>query len=430
MKKITLKAQILVPLTFALGILFSAFVYYVYHSQLKTFSGDVESRLEGVQELFKKQLASETELLNSIIEILATNQDLQQAWMTKDRLSLLEQSSPLLNELAIKHRITHFNFHNTDQTNFLRVYDPERFGDTINRFTLLEAMKTDHDSAGIELGKQGTMTLRAVHPWQINEQVVGYIEIGEGIDHIIEKLHNVLDVDLYISIYKEFLDKGKGELGIQLLNRSNNWDFSPFAVIISQTLENVPVELKDFLKKGQHDYMEMATNLKLFIDNRAYRVGVVPLFDAGVREIGDILILSDVTAQLSSFNKTILLAGGICTVVGLVLFILFPTLLGKLESTIAESTISDYHNNLELVVAKHKTDLTEALDKIKTLHGILPICTHCKQIRDDGGIWKQMETYISEHSEATFSHGICPDCQKKYYQEPHKKALKKSDKKK
>ena len=92
MKKITIKAQILVPLTFALGILLSAFVYYVYQSQLKAFSNDVERRLEGVQELFEKQLASETELLSSIIAMLAKKQDLQQAWTAKDRLSLLKQN--------------------------------------------------------------------------------------------------------------------------------------------------------------------------------------------------------------------------------------------------------------------------------------------------------------------------------------------------
>jgi hypothetical protein len=58
-----------------------------------------------------------------------------------------------------------------------------------------------------------------------------------------------------------------------------------------------------------------------------------------------------------------------------------------------------------------------AIDEIKVLHGILPICSYCKQIRDDMGLWKQMEDYIHAHSEAAFSHGICPDCMKKHYPE-------------
>jgi len=55
-------------------------------------------------------------------------------------------------------------------------------------------------------------------------------------------------------------------------------------------------------------------------------------------------------------------------------------------------------------------DLTQALAEVKNLTGLLPICGQCKKIRDDQGYWNQMETYISEHTEATFSHGVCPDC--------------------
>ena len=60
-------------------------------------------------------------------------------------------------------------------------------------------------------------------------------------------------------------------------------------------------------------------------------------------------------------------------------------------------------------------DLQDSLAKIKTLSGMLPICASCKKIRDDKGYWNQIETYIGKHSEAEFSHGICPECAKKLY---------------
>jgi len=60
-------------------------------------------------------------------------------------------------------------------------------------------------------------------------------------------------------------------------------------------------------------------------------------------------------------------------------------------------------------------DLKGALDKAKTLSGLLPICSHCKKIRDDKGYWSQIESYIRDHSEAEFSHSICQECAKKYY---------------
>ena len=62
-------------------------------------------------------------------------------------------------------------------------------------------------------------------------------------------------------------------------------------------------------------------------------------------------------------------------------------------------------------------ELEDALEKIKTLKGLLPICAHCKKIRDDTGYWAQVETYIEAHSLAEFSHGICPECARKHYPE-------------
>jgi PAS domain S-box-containing protein len=65
--------------------------------------------------------------------------------------------------------------------------------------------------------------------------------------------------------------------------------------------------------------------------------------------------------------------------------------------------------------AKLVADLTEALAEVKKLSGFLPICSSCKKIRDDQGYWRQVEEYIRDHSEAEFSHGICPECAKRLY---------------
>lgn len=61
--------------------------------------------------------------------------------------------------------------------------------------------------------------------------------------------------------------------------------------------------------------------------------------------------------------------------------------------------------------------LRDALTNVKQLSGLLPICAHCKKIRNDEGYWQQIEQYILEHSEADFSHGVCPECKEKLYAE-------------
>jgi DNA-binding response OmpR family regulator len=76
--------------------------------------------------------------------------------------------------------------------------------------------------------------------------------------------------------------------------------------------------------------------------------------------------------------------------------------------------------NLELAaknehLEKLNAELQETLKKLETLEGIIPICSFCKKIRDDQGYWDQVDSYISKHTRALFSHGLCPECLKKHY---------------
>ena len=68
-------------------------------------------------------------------------------------------------------------------------------------------------------------------------------------------------------------------------------------------------------------------------------------------------------------------------------------------------------------ITEIKNELRRKETEVKRLRGLLPICAACKQIRDDKGYWHQIESYIQDHSEAEFSHGICPKCTKKLYPE-------------
>ena len=78
-------------------------------------------------------------------------------------------------------------------------------------------------------------------------------------------------------------------------------------------------------------------------------------------------------------------------------------------------------------LTKVNSELREALDDLNTLHGILPICSSCKKIRDDEGGWSDMETYVSAHSETRFSHGLCSDCIRELYPEDADRLIKEMD---
>lgn len=89
------------------------------------------------------------------------------------------------------------------------------------------------------------------------------------------------------------------------------------------------------------------------------------------------------------------------------------------ETFCADGIFTDVteRKQLEMTLAEQTRGLREALARVKTLGGLIPICAGCKKIRDDKGYWNQIESYISQHSDALFSHGYCPDCLAEAYAE-------------
>jgi len=88
---------------------------------------------------------------------------------------------------------------------------------------------------------------------------------------------------------------------------------------------------------------------------------------------------------------------------------------GRIVGLVGVSKDITYRKQLERQRDQFIAELQDALASIRTLRGLLPICAHCKQIRDDEGYWHRVEHYIQEHTHAEFSHGICPDCARKHY---------------
>jgi len=92
-------------------------------------------------------------------------------------------------------------------------------------------------------------------------------------------------------------------------------------------------------------------------------------------------------------------------------FCSFAFLVGSLEKQRQRTMLSLQQTNRALQYA---------LDEVKTLHGLLPICVYCKQIRSEDGEWVRLEKYVREHTHADFSHGLCPECYKTHYPEIYK----------
>jgi hypothetical protein len=134
----------------------------------------------------------------------------------------------------------------------------------------------------------------------------------------------------------------------------------------------------------------------------------VPMM-SGEKFIGAAEIYYDITAEKQQLNKVLTRSS----------VLVFSIVLGLLTASMVilfiEKKIIYKRKHMQKEREKLIADLQDAIAKINTLKGLLPICSNCKKIRDDKGRWEQIESYIREHSEAELTHSICPECAKKLY---------------
>ena len=136
----------------------------------------------------------------------------------------------------------------------------------------------------------------------------------------------------------------------------------------------------------------------------------VPLMSDGNFR-GALEIYYDITARKQQLDKLLSRSSA------LVFFIALGLLLSIIIILFIENKNIFKRKQVEKERENLIAELQDAVAKIKTLSGLLPICSNCKKIRDDKGYWKQIEFYIREHSEAEFTHSMCPECAKNFYPE-------------
>ena len=136
----------------------------------------------------------------------------------------------------------------------------------------------------------------------------------------------------------------------------------------------------------------------------------VPLMSDGIF-LGAFEIYYDITARKKQLDKLLFRSSALVFVIASGLLLAIIVILFIENKTISK------RKQMEKEREKLIAELQDAAAKIKTLSGFLPICSSCKKIRDDKGYWKQIESYIRDHSEAEFTHSMCPICAKKFYPE-------------
>lgn len=332
--KTRLRVLFLLPMAIAISIIVLVLSLTLYQQS----KGDVQEGVIRVRtsaaKFYEESIRYDANALKAIMHALIKDKELSDALARQDRQALLQLATPLFENLKHDFQITHFYFTGADRVNLVRVHAPLRYGDTIERLTTLQAEKSGAIAYGVELGPLGTFTLRLVAPWydQRTRKLIGYVELGMEINHVINKLQDFFGIQTFTVINKTFLDRKKWESGMRALGRKPQWDQFPDVVASDQFFHSIPSLLAERLASGE---LQRGNTIKeLSHKGFSYRVTALPLEDAGGRAVAQMILIADVSRDEEIARKTVYISSAIAFVVGTVLFAFFYWLVGRIGARI------------------------------------------------------------------------------------------------
>lgn len=348
LKSGSVRVRVLIPLIAAFVAVFGGFVWVSYSNHKQKQGERCGILRNAVSRGLQGELERETGTIIAALEAVAWNTELRADMLVGDTEALYKRAKSFLDRMRWQNKITHLYFLNAERVCLLRVHQPARHGDRIDRFTAREAERTGKTAHGIELGPLGTFTLRVVRPWYDNGRLIGYIEMGEEIEHITEHLTEDFDVEFCTLIEKELLDKDTWIEGMLMLGRDADWHRLPSKVVVSHTLPGAPGALgKSATTCGEgSDTFDFETS----VSGRDYAVCSFELVDAAGQNVGDMVLLRDLTAEQAAFFQTMFAGTVVCLSVGAVLLGAFYFYLGRVDVILSQHTSQVAAANADLEI--------------------------------------------------------------------------------
>ena len=293
-----IKARFIGPLALTLAFIMCVFAVAIYSIETRIRDRDLAERSAAVVKLFAQKLDKDTHKMMATLRAMMINPAMVNAFRQGDRAALAQQGGDLFRSLNAEHKITHLYFIRPDLVSLYRFHSPAVFGDEIQRVTLQQARESQKPVHGLELGPMGTLTLRLVMPWRQDGELLGYLEIGEEIEHLLDEIRHSLAIDLLVLVNKRYLTPAQWQRGLDLMQRSGDWARFGSHAVLAQTAEQLPAALDERLL--QQLLAGRAAEISDF--GRSIHLAGVPINDAGKRQIGDLVVMRDITALESTFQ--------------------------------------------------------------------------------------------------------------------------------
>ena len=321
------KASLMWPFALVLTFILAAFVTTAYFLQVQVRDRALSGRVAAVATLVDQKLDKDTHLMRAVLHTMQGIPAIGAAFANQDRAALLREAGPLFQTLRSEHRITHLYFNNPDLVNLVRLHSPGEFGDEITRMTTVQARSHNKTMHGLELGALGTLTLRVVTPWPSANGVLGYVEMGEEIGHLIQEIHDSLSVNLLVLMDKQRLPAQQWQKGLALLKREGSWDRFTQQVMVAQTMAEIPAAVNDSILAA----LRVGGTQILSEDGQTLHLAMLPMTDATGRRIGDMVVMRDISGLQRTFQRSIATVTLLSLLVGAFVFGLFYFALDRVE---------------------------------------------------------------------------------------------------
>lgn len=336
MARNNLRIRILLPLSILSLLLLASFLVSAYNIKRDNIN-TLLNRQHGItMSSFKEILDYKSSLMAAISHALLLDPVLTHTFIHANREGLAAHIR-LYKPNLLSNQITYCSFHTAEGVNMFRLHNPEHFGDYVSSYTLEKAMKTGQAMQGIQLGALGHLTLRLVTPWIVNGQLIGYLELGIDLHHILDRLSLMNNIEYMITLQKELIDKNLLDEELSDFIASQGWDCMPDKVVTATSLEKIPKELRQVLSRTGIIQTAPDRFLRTRLYNRQFAYKIFPFREGSGRQIGSFVLLYDITAQSKSFYQLMTSAVILSILACLGLFMVAWRILGKTQRLIDSS---------------------------------------------------------------------------------------------
>ena len=303
MKWNLIRTKVLAALVAALIVGIGGIVALMHYSFVRNSQAVAAESVAGAQRLFTILETRETSKMVAVSETLLIDPKVRDAFAAKDRDRLLELTAPLYNKLKPE-GITNWMFHTPepDMAVFLRLHNPKKFGDYLNRFMDKEVVRTHAVVVGNELAKAG-FAVRILRPfYDSHGAVTGYVEFGEEIGQFIHAMKNQTGDDYGLLLSKKFVDRQFWADSSAVWKLRDNWDDNPNFVVADKTTAS------DSIIQFQGELAAVPAEgkvLEYFRDGSSVLVrGIFPIHDAAGNTVGAMFVVRDISASYLAMRHT------------------------------------------------------------------------------------------------------------------------------